>query len=173
MKKIIYSLYILLFISSCNTSTQDEDPLSMIDAVEFGKHIEVLASDDFEGRAPSSAGEEKTINYLADQFKTIGIGPGNQDSYFQEVPLVAITTSAEAALKVEGEKGELAYEYGKDMMIWTKRVADSIKLEQSELVFVGYGIVAPEFGWNDYSDIDVKGKTVVILVNDPGYAVDD
>ncbi|MGI9286141.1 MAG: M28 family metallopeptidase, partial [Pseudomonadales bacterium] len=120
-----------------------------------------------------SQGEIKTINFLRDKFTEIGLKPGNGDSFFQPVPLVEITADPNITLAVDTPIGKIDLTYGNDMMVWTKRVTDSVALENSELVFVGYGIVAPEYNWNDYQDLDVKGKTVVILVNDPGFATQD
>jgi len=130
-----------------------------------------LASDAFEGRAPGSAGEEKTIAFLTERFKAAGLQPGNNGSWVQEVPLVEITGKDFAPLTVTGAKagGSLSFAYGKDWVGATYREQARTTLEDSELVFVGYGINAPEKGWNDYAGLDVKGKTVVILVNDPDW----
>lgn len=134
------------------------------------KHIAVLASDEFEGRAPATPGEEKTINYLQSEFEALGISPGNGDSYFQSVSVTEITTSSDAVLTLKGSDYTAELEYATDMMVGSQQQVSSTSITDSELVFVGYGIVAPERNWNDYAGIDVTGKTVVILVNDPGYA---
>jgi Zn-dependent M28 family amino/carboxypeptidase len=130
--------------------------------------VKALASDEFQGRGPGTKGEELTVNYLIDQFKKIGLQPGNTDgTYIQEVPLVGITADG-APLVVRsaaGEERRLAW--GDDIVAWTKHVADSAAIENSEMVFVGYGVVAPEFNWDDYKGVDVKGKTIVMLINDP------
>ncbi|AFU97538.1 M28 family metallopeptidase [Simiduia agarivorans] len=137
------------------------------------QHVAVLASDEFEGRAPATPGEEKTVNYLAQEFAKLGLVPGNDGSWFQNVPVVASTLTNTPVLNLTAGEQTLALQYGTDMMAWTKRETESAGLADSELVFVGYGIVAPEYNWNDYRDLDVKGKTVVVLVNDPGYATQD
>jgi len=137
------------------------------------KHIAVLASDEFEGRAPATPGEEKTINYLEAEFKSLGIKPGNGDSYFQSVSVTEITTASNAALILKGSNYEAKLNYGTDMMVGSQQQIPSVALSDSDMVFVGYGIVAPERNWNDYAGVNVKGKTVVILVNDPGYATQD
>ncbi|WP_420633394.1 M28 family metallopeptidase [Candidatus Palauibacter sp.] len=144
-----------------------------IDEAGLREHISVLASDEFEGRAPVSRGEELTIAYVAEAFGAAGLEPGNDGEWLQPVPLVSITADPEMRLTVSGESGETALEYGTGMMAWTKRVIDRSALRDSELVFVGYGIVAPEYGRDDYAGIDVAGKTVVMLVNDPGYTTRD
>lgn len=128
-----------------------------------------LASDAFEGRAPGTAGEEKTIAYLSERFKAAGLQPGNNGSWVQEVPLVEITGKDFAPLSISGKDAPLSFAYGQDWVGATYREDAETVLAGSELVFVGYGINAPEKGWNDYAGLDVKGKTVVILVNDPDW----
>ena len=133
---------------------------------ELADHVKVLASDKFGGRAPSSEGEKLTLEYLTKEFKALGFEPGNGDSYLQEVPLVSIEASPDMTLSIGGKE----YQYGTDMVMGTSQIVEEIGIKDSSLVFVGYGVNAPEYNWNDYDGIDVKGKTVVILVNDPGYA---
>ena len=135
--------------------------------------IQTLASDAFEGRGPSSPGEERTVAFLQDEFKRLGLEPGTGESYVQEVPLVAITVTNAPALTLSGNGATRRLAYGDDHVVWTKRVVDASSIQNAELVFVGYGIVAPEYNWNDYEGLDVEGKTVVILVNDPGFATQD
>ena len=132
--------------------------------------IERLASDEFEGRAPGTPGEEKTVAYLIEQFEKAGLKPGNNGSWVQKVPLVEITGSDHAPLAIEGKDGKsLSFAYGSDWVGATYRETRARRPADSELVFVGYGIVAPEKGWNDYAGLDMKGKTAVILINDPDY----
>jgi Zn-dependent M28 family amino/carboxypeptidase len=140
-----------------------------IDAQQLAEHVKVLASDEFGGRSPSSEGEKLTLEYLTKEFKALGFEPGNGDSYLQEVPLVSIEASPDMTLSIGGKE----YQYGSDMVIGTSQIVEEIGIKDSPLVFVGYGVNAPEYNWNDYDGIDVKGKTVVILVNDPGYANKD
>ena len=136
--------------------------------------IERLASDEFEGRAPGTPGEEKTVAYLIEHFEKAGLEPGNQGSWTQRVPLVEITGEDFAPLTITGKAGEAQnFAYGSDWVGVTYREAASIELDASELVFVGYGINAPEKGWNDYAGVDMKGKTAVILVNDPDYEAEE
>lgn len=170
MRALIFTL-ILLVLWACHSDAPPVfNPTSQLDIVDLTRHIKVLSSDEFEGRAPSSPGEEKTVNYLVDQFTTLGVEPGNEKSFLQPVPMVAITASNKTEIVVEKESLRVPLQYGEDMIIWTKQVEQQVSLDQSELVFVGYGIVAPEYDWNDYAGLDVRGKTVLILVNDPGYA---
>lgn len=125
----------------------------------------VLASDEFAGRLPATIGEEKTLAYLTEQLTAYGVEPGNGDSFLQAVELMQITADADVSLTI----GEHTFAYKEDMVVGSKREQDEITLNDSELVFVGYGVNAPEYNWNDYEGLDVKGKTVVILVNDPGF----
>jgi Zn-dependent M28 family amino/carboxypeptidase len=129
----------------------------------------ILSSDAFEGRAPGTPGEEKTIALMIERFKAAGLQPGNGDSWVQEVPLVEITGKDYAPLTITGKGAPLSFDFRKDWVGVTYREEAATSLSGSELVFVGYGINAPEKGWNDYAGLDVKGKTVVILVNDPDW----
>ncbi|GGC27989.1 hypothetical protein GCM10011371_14380 [Novosphingobium marinum] len=129
----------------------------------------VLSSDEFEGRAPGTPGEEKTVAYLIEKFREAGLQPGNNGSWVQDVPLVEITGEEFSPLTVSGSGQSMQFDYGSQYVGTTYRAVPSIDIDDSEMVFVGYGIVAPEKGWNDYAGIDMKGKTAVILVNDPDY----
>jgi Zn-dependent M28 family amino/carboxypeptidase len=138
------------------------------DAGRMLADIKTLSSDEFEGRAPGSKGEELTVTFLEDQFKRIGLQPGNTDGTFvQSLPLVGITASNTRPLTVSGNGKKSTFKWRDDLVAWTKRVTDTSSLENSELVFAGYGVTAPEFKWDDFKDVDVKGKTIVVLVNDP------
>lgn len=128
-----------------------------------------LSSDEFEGRAPATAGEEKTLAYLVERFQKAGLKPGNKGNWFQDVPLVELTASNVSPLAFTGGKVPVSLDYRKDMVIGTYQVTPRTEVRGSDVVFVGYGINAPERGWNDYAGVDVKGKTVVILVNDPDW----
>ena len=145
----------------------------VIDAADFAEHVKILASDEFQGRAPGGEGERNTVDYLTAEFRAAGLQPANGDSYLQGVPLVSITAEEVTPLAVEGGEESLSFRYQQDMMVWTKRYREAESLTDSDMVFVGYGIVAPEYDWNDYEGLDVEGKTVVMLVNDPGFATGD
>jgi Zn-dependent M28 family amino/carboxypeptidase len=165
--------WLSLLLVACASVPKVPPPSTDIDEAVYRDRVRVLASDDFEGRKPGTPGEEKTIAYLVEQFRKLGLKPGNGDSFLQQVPMVETLAGADAALSITGPKGTLPLAYGKDMVIWTKRALPQTELKRSELVFVGYGIVAPEYAWNDYADLDVRGKTVAVLVNDPGYGTRD
>ncbi len=139
----------------------------------IAKHIKTLASDAFLGRKPFTAGEVKTLAYLENEFKSMGLNPGNGDSYFQEVPMVELDAKPSATMIVSGNGKEVVLNRAKDFVAITERVVEKSALDMSELVFAGYGVVAPEYGWDDYAGLDVKGKTVVVLVNDPGFGSGD
>jgi Zn-dependent M28 family amino/carboxypeptidase len=130
------------------------------------KHIRVLASDEFEGRAPATKGEELTVNYVIEQFKAMGLQPGNPNGgWTQDVPMVGVKSSSSIQLKHGGEKTEIAFP--QDYVGWSQLSQTNLNIRDSELVFVGYGVEAPEYGWDDYKDVDVRGKTLLMLVNDP------
>ena len=173
MKRYLFGIIMSLSLAACGGEDGKKQDVVDIDASRLKENIKILASDEFEGRAPSSVGEEKTINFLKKKFEEAGWKPGNGDSYFQELDMVEITASPDAVMTISQEAGDQTLEYGPGYMAWTKRVVGEVSVKDSDMVFVGYGIVAPEYGWNDYEGLDVKGKTVVILVNDPGYATQD
>ncbi len=129
-------------------------------------HIKILASDEFEGRAPGTKGEELSVKYITTQFKQIGLKPGNPDgSYIQEVPLVGIKSEPRISFTIGDKTTELRYP--DDFVASSARLQSEIKIDKSDVVFVGYGIVAPEYRWDDYKDVDVSGKTILMLIGDP------
>jgi Zn-dependent M28 family amino/carboxypeptidase len=162
MKRICVVLAVLL--SGC--SKPEQSASNGISAESLMSEIKTLASDDFEGRKPGTAGEEKTVAYLQKQFQDLGLKPGNPDGTFiQNVPLAGTTSKTEASFTVKGKK--LAVELNKDVVAVSTRFVPKTTVKNSDIVFVGYGVVAPEYGWDDYKGVDVKGKTIVMLVNDP------
>lgn len=152
--------------------TAAADPRVLIETEGLLRRIATLSSDEFGGRAPMSEGERLTLNYLETQFREMGLEPMFGDSYRQAVPLVAIEAHGDMTLSVSGHDGKVALNYanGPESAVWTTRVVEQTGLDGSELVWAGYGIIAPEYGWDDYAGLDVTGKTVIVLVNDPGYA---
>ena len=173
-KLLILFSPMILALSAC-LDKQAEVPLPVADNFidvyqgintdDLKKHIKTLASDEFEGRLPTTVGEQKTLDYLVNEFKQMGYQPGNGDSYLQPVELIEITADSDMTMTI----GENNFAYKEGMMASTSREQAKVALKNSELVFVGYGVNAPEYDWNDYQGLDVKGKTVVILVNDPGF----
>lgn len=158
LKKTSYFL-ILLIIAGCSPESDFE---------KYKDHVKTLASDEFEGRAPGTPGGEKTKSYISNHFESLGLKSFG-DSYLMPVTLTAITLDESQSsfnLAVDGEVMNIAYR--SDVVYGTTRQLDNVSIENSDLVFVGYGVNAPEYGWNDYK-VDVKGKTVVMLINDPGF----
>jgi Zn-dependent M28 family amino/carboxypeptidase len=142
--------------------------MPMFDASRMLADIKTLSSDEFEGRGPGSKGEELTVKFLEDQFTKIGLQPGNSDGTFvQPLPLVGITASNTKPLTIAGDGKKATFKWRDDLVAWTRRVTDTASLENSELIFAGYGVTAPEFTWDDFKDVDIKGKTIIVLVNDP------
>jgi Zn-dependent M28 family amino/carboxypeptidase len=157
-----------LIIAGCS---QPKASVATITADDIKSNLAVLANDSMMGRKPFTEGETKTIKYLSDQFKKYGLQPGNNGSYFQDVPMVEIT-STPSPIQISG-KTTATLNPSADFVALTRREVDTVQLKNSPLVFVGYGVVAPEYKWNDYAELDVKGKTVVVLVNDPGFKSGD
>ena len=148
-------------------------PTDGITPALIAQHIKVLASDEYEGRRPFTAGEEKATSYLAGEFKKLGLQPGDKGSYFQPVPLVEITGRPDSTATIAGKGQTLTLHYRTDYMFLTEQEKPTVAIKNSPLVFAGYGVTAPEYKWDDYAGLDVKGKTVVVLINDPGYAGHD
>ncbi len=171
MPRIPAIICCLAVIAGCAASPGSD--LQRIDMQRYMSDVRILASDEFGGRAPSSPGEQLTVDYLVEAFSDAGLVGANNGSFIQEVPLVALTAVDVEPLQITDEDGALSLAMGDEAIVWTKRVTERSELDNSEMVFVGYGIVAPEYGWNDYAGVDVRGKTVVMLVNDPGYASGD
>jgi Zn-dependent M28 family amino/carboxypeptidase len=137
-----------------------------ITTADLIKHIDRLASDEFEGRAPGSRGEELTVRYLVDAFTNNGLAPGNPNgTYLQNVSLVGMTAKPSFQIVTAGKRVDL--QFPRDYVALTRRVVPEVSVDNSDIVFVGYGVVAPEYGWDDYKNVDVRGKTILMLVNDP------
>jgi len=182
MQKIFFyfSLLIIIVISSCKGKEEktpvpvdEADGLETFSIDSLSKHIAVLSGDDFLGRKPFTEGETKTINYLKDQFIAAGLEPGNDTSYLQNVPMVRITTNATAQMQVQASKEKFTLKGREDYVVWTDKTDSAMTAKDVDLVFAGYGVVAPEYNWNDYAGLDVKGKIVLVLVNDPGFNTGD
>jgi len=171
LKLFFYTSVLLLF--SCKQEESKNKAIESINEEQLAQYVKDLASDKFQGRKPFSTGEVITIEYLKNQFEKLGLDPANGNSYFQEVPMVQVTVSPDENMNIKTSKGQLKLNYKDDYVAFSKQLVDKISIENAELVFAGYGIVAPEYNWNDYKDIDVKGKIVIVMVNDPGFVSDD
>ncbi len=169
---------VLLSIAACNGSDKavGPDAASLPDVqvpelplATLQEVTKELSSDAYEGRAPGTAGEEKTVAYIIKKYEEAGLKPGNNGKWTQDVPLVEITAKNATPLTFTGGKTPVTAQYAKDYVAFSYRVQPKTEVKDSDVVFVGYGINAPEKGWNDYAGLDVKGKTVVVLVNDPDW----
>jgi Zn-dependent M28 family amino/carboxypeptidase len=173
---LVLSLLTPLVVTSCDDKqpapVAAASPAVQVEA-DLHRHTAVLAADEFEGRAPATRGEELTVTYLKEQFEALGLQPGNGDSWFQDVPVTSIESSPGALLSIDGDDYNRVLAYESEMVVGTQQAVPSITVTDSPLVFAGYGINAPERGWNDYAGLDVTGKTVVVLINDPGFATQD
>ena len=171
MKKLflvlfLFSLALRPIVAADDSGSPPKSALDAITAPGLLEHIQVLASDEFEGRAPGSKGEDRTVKYITESLKLLGLKPGNPNgTYTQDVPLAGITTTPSAAFKVGGQITDL--KFPEQYVAFSARLQGEINVQDSEVVFVGYGIVAPEYGWDDYKGLDVKGKTLLMLINDP------
>lgn len=165
---LFYGFYVVIACKSIDNEVKKAE--NSIDIKEMATQVSILASDDFQGRKPFTVGEEKTVAYLAEEFKKIGLKAPYNGSYFQEVPMVQIKYKPDTIINLKTSKGNLQLNYLKDYLASTPHITEEVSIKESELVFAGYGIVAPEYNWNDYKNLDVKGKTVLVLVNDPGFA---
>lgn len=182
MNKLLYSMMLSAFaLAACDDtgsdytkSDLDSTALEAITEEGFKNYISTLASDDFMGRKPFTKGDTLTVEYIKAQFENLELTPGNEGSFFQEVPMVEIlSTPVNPQLEFVGSKGNLTVDFLDDYVIGSKKLKDNITVNDSELIFVGFGIVAPEFDWNDYEGLDVTGKTVVAMVSDPGHYDND
>lgn len=162
-------LAVSTLVSSFAIASDFDKAYKSFDTAKIKADIKLLSSDKFGGREPSTEGETLTTNLLISEFKRLGLEPGNGDSFTQAVPLVSITSTTTENLTI----GDIAFDFPKNFVASSRKMDKRSALNDSDLVFVGYGINAPEYQWNDYADVDVKGKTVVVLVNDPGFATQD
>ncbi len=176
MKLKIFSLWgLALLVIACQPrSKKDENQKTKALEKTYRQVVKTLSSDEFQGRKPFTEGEGLTINYLKKQFKALGLEPGNKDRYFQDVPMVDITSRLkDDQVTIQGKEGTLELQSLEDVVAGIKRVVESQQIEDAPIVFAGFGIHAPEYDWNDYADIDVQDKVVVVMVNDPGFYNDD
>ncbi|WP_312345408.1 M28 family metallopeptidase [Stenotrophomonas acidaminiphila] len=168
----------MLLLSSCLfvggiASAANDLPGGGIDPAALSRHVRMLASDEFEGRAPATAGEQRTVDYLVEQFRLAGVQPGGKDgSWVQEVPLVRaqVDGAVDASLRLAGKRLPLAN--GEDVTLQSLSPLGAVDLKDVPMVFVGYGIDAPERRWNDYKDVDLRGKIAVVLINDADFEAD-
>jgi len=163
----------LFVLTGCLASCSSKSESYQFQVADLEPNLITLSSDEFMGRMPFTEGEQLTTSFLESKFKEMGLEPGNGDSYFQEVPMVSIITYPEQSIAFKGAQGSVVGEGLKDFVIWTQRTDSVVRIQDAEVVFAGFGIVAPEYGWDDYKNLDVKGKIVVVMINDPGFGTED
>ena len=171
--RLFLSLLLVFLFHSCSDKASVKRSLDSITESDLSEYVKTLGSDEFIGRKPFTGGERKTIEYLVSAFRKLGLEPAFGDSYLQAVPMVEITVSPAPAMLLEGNRKRMELYYRDDYVIFSRRITEKIFIDKAEMVFAGYGIVAPEYNWNDYEGLDVKGKIVVVMVNDPGYGSSD
>ena len=169
MRNFLALLLLTGSLASCSSKSESYQ----FQVTDLEPNLITLSSDEFMGRMPFTEGEKLTTSFLESKFKEMGLEPGNGDSYFQEVPMVSIITYPEQSMEFKSAQGSVVGEGLKDFVIWTQRTDSVVRVENAEVVFAGFGIVAPEYGWNDYKNLDVKGKIVVVMINDPGFGSED
>ena len=163
-----YTPLLFVLLAACQPTITPESVQLDITVESLKQHVLVLADDSMQGRAPASPGEEKTVAYLVAQFEAMGLKPGNNGSFIQEVPVMAQTTRRDAQMMIrQGGRTVQSFTFGPDFVVSPYAAFTEIDINDAELVFVGYGIVAPEYGWDDYKEVEVKGKVLVMMNNDP------
>jgi Zn-dependent M28 family amino/carboxypeptidase len=169
MRNFLAFFFLAGYLTACSPKSESYQ----FQVADLEPNLITLSSDEFMGRMPFTEGEKLTTSFLESKFKEMGLEPGNGDSYFQEVPMVSIITYPEQSMEFKTTQGSVVGEGLKDFVIWTQRTDSVVRVENAEVVFAGFGIVAPEYGWNDYKNLDVKGKIVVVMINDPGFGSED
>ncbi|AIM36163.1 peptidase M28 [Sphingobacterium sp. ML3W] len=159
----------LSVVAQKNQTTLDHNALKSVTEKSYKAQILKLSSDEFLGRKPFTKGDTLATQYIAAEYKKLGLKPGNGKSYFQEVPMVEITSTPNVLLTLKSDANQMTLHNLSDYVVTSRRLQEHVELKNTALVFAGFGIVAPEYDWNDYKDLDVKGKTVVVMVNDPGH----
>jgi Zn-dependent M28 family amino/carboxypeptidase len=172
MKNLQFVFCIIIVISSCSNQELKRGENS-ITAEDIEKYVSKLGSDEFMGRKPFTPGEKITIDYLAEQLKRIGFGPAFNGSYFQPVPMVEISSAIPGPITIKSGNNILSFAAPDDIAVTSPQLAEEVRISSSEMVFAGFGIVAPEYNRNDYNGLDVRGKTVVVMINDPGLYTGD
>ncbi|MBK1439576.1 M28 family peptidase [Parapedobacter sp. ISTM3] len=169
-------LIAIMMLASCgnhpgNTTSEalDTAALNRIEAESFIQYVKDLSADEFLGRKPFTKGDTLAVTYIAEEFERIGLEPGNGEHYFQAVPMVEIMSTPTTPLTFSKGNSQFSLDHLDDFVIGSKRLTAQVNVPETDVVFAGFGIVAPEYGWNDYAGLDAKGKTVVVMVNDPGF----
>lgn len=174
MKKAFLNiLAALLILAGCKESPEKDKGYNSISLTGLNDQVRIISDDEYEGRKPFTRGEKRVIYYLKQTLQILGLEPGNQDSYLQEVPMVEITAHPDTVMQVNSPTGKFSLKGFDDYTLTTERTDSVVNWKNEEVVFAGFGVVAPEYNWNDYEGLDVKGKIVLVLVNDPGFGGTD
>lgn len=168
--KYIVLLSLFIFFSC---SDHKDNSLKSFDVNDLAHDISVLSNDSLQGRAPFTIGEKRTVAYLESRMKEIGLEPAFNDSYTQDVPMVSIISKVPEVLDIDIKGKKANFKADADYCAWSPTVNELICIDKAEIVFAGFGVDAPEFNWNDFDSLDVKGKIIVVLVNDPGFYTGD
>ena len=169
MSKCFLLFILSVAVVACSTEDTATQGESAISADSLLHNVSILASDSFRGRMPFTPGEKMTVDFLQRRFQQVGLEPGNGTSFTQEVPMVSIVAKADPTMHVKTKDDNFFLQAFSEYVIWTDKTDEHISLENTPVIFAGYGVVAPEYNWNDYEGIDVKGKVVLVMVNDPGF----
>ncbi|RPH34516.1 MAG: M28 family peptidase [Bacteroidales bacterium] len=167
MKSLYYLPALLLLLVGCNQKSDYQQAEDQISEKDYRSMVSVLSADEFEGRVPGTIGEEKTVAYLADEFKKLGLKPAFNGSYFQDVPLIGFTTKLVENPVIVSKSGKFELKKESDITVTSVNKKDDVILANSEMIFVGYGITAPELNWDDYKNIDVNNKVVIVILGNP------
>lgn len=175
MLKRLTGLYIIIVVvlAACSADKTSDDKNEVISYRNIEKHIAELASDKYKGRKPMTEEESLVVDYISGQMKEIGLEPANKGSYYQDVPILAVSSKLSPTLQFETPKGNLDLKKISEYVAFSQKIEPEMTLESSEVIFAGFGITAPEFNRNDFEGVDVKGKTIIVFVNDPGYGTND
>lgn len=172
-KLILFFITVAVFYSCTDSANSGANAEFSLSQDSLLAHIATMASDSFTGRRPFTDGETKTIAYLQAECQSIGLEPGNGNSFLQPVPLVEIKPKGTPQLSVQTKKGKMDFKNMEDFVMFTERTDTSVSVDNAGFVFAGFGVVAPEYNWNDYAGLDVKDKIVLVMVNDPGFTIGD
>lgn len=173
MWKDYYFFILTIMLLAISYGCGKEKTIREVTIQDIHQYLAEISSDKYEGRKPFTPGEDKTVAFLEEELKNMGVQPGNGESFIQEVPLVEITGHPDSLMYMNSQKSPLTLKLKKDFVCYTERIEETVNIEDSEVIFCGFGITAPEYDWDDFDGMDVQGKTIIVLVNDPGFGGED
>ena len=170
-RPLLAALSTMALLAGCASAGQNSAD-GRVDPARLNETVRILAGDDFEGRGPTTPGEERTVSWIAGQFQALGLEPAGDDgTWFQTVPINRFTQDGPAVITAQAGGETLTFQRGTEVIVGSHRPVPRITLTDTPIVFVGYGVTAPERGWDDFKGVDVRGKIVLMLVNDPDFEV--